>query len=249
MCEERMSTAIIVQARTGSTRLPGKVLKLLGERAVLEHVLSRLKNVKSADTICVATTTAGGDDAVVDVAGRMGVAVYRGSETDVLARYHGAATMVDADVIIRVTSDCPLIDYSVVEQLIALRKEAAADYASNGLLRIDWPHGLDCEVFTRHMLERAMVSTNDPYDHEHVTPWIRTRGATTRRHLPGPGLPVSEQRWVLDYPEDYAFLLHLYSFFPTGEAPLKWQQIWKIVQEHPEVSSINNHLRRRALPQ
>lgn len=243
-----MSTAIIVQARTGSTRLPGKVLKPLGGRPVLEHVLSRLKNAKSADTICVATTTAGGDDAVVDVAGRMGVAVYRGSETDVLARYHGAATMVDADVIIRVTSDCPLIDYSVVEQLIALRKEAAADYASNGLLHIDWPHGLDCEVFTRQILERAVTATNDPYDREHVTPWIRTRGAATLRHLAGPGLPVSEQRWVLDYPEDYAFLTRLFSVFTGGEAPLRWQQVWDVVQEHPDVSSINSHLRRATLP-
>ena len=168
----------------------------LGGRPVLENVLSRLKNVKSADTVCVATTTAGHDDAVVDVASRMGVAAYRGSETDVLGRYHGAAAMVDANVIVRVTSDCPLIDYSVVEQLIALREEASADYASNGLLRIDWPHGLDCEIFTRKMLESAVTSTDDPYDREHVTPWIRTRGAVTRSHLPGPGAPVSEQRWV-----------------------------------------------------
>ena len=220
----------------------------LGGRLVLEHVLSRLKNVKTADTICVATTTAGNDDTVADVAGRMGVAVYRGSETDVLDRYHGAAAMVDADVIIRVTSDCPLIDYSVVDQLIALREEAAADYASNGLLRIDWPHGLDCEAFTRQMLERAVASTIDPYDHEHVTPWIRTRGAQNRRHLPGPGLPVSEQRWVLDYPEDYAFLTRLFSFFPAAEAPLKWQQVWEVVQQYPDISSINSHLRRTALP-
>jgi spore coat polysaccharide biosynthesis protein SpsF (cytidylyltransferase family) len=220
----------------------------LGGRPVLEHVLSRLKNVQDVDTICVATTTTGHDDAVVDVAKRMGVAVYRGSETDVLARYHGAAAMVDADVIIRVTSDCPLIDYSVVDQLIALREDTAADYASNGLLQIDWPHGLDCEVFTRRMLERAVVSVSDPYDHEHVTPWIRTRGAEIRRHLPGPGLPISEQRWVLDYPEDYAFLTRLFSFFPAAEAPLKWQQVWQVVQEHPDISSINSHLRRAALP-
>lgn len=220
----------------------------LGGVPVLEHVLSRLQNVKSADTVCVATTTASHDDAVVDVAGRMGVAVYRGSETDVLGRYRGAAAMVDANVIIRVTSDCPLIDYSVIEQLIALRDETAADYASNGLLRIDWPHGLDCEIFTRKVLESAVASTSDPYDHEHVTPWIRTRGAATRCHLPGPGLPVSEQRWVLDYPEDYAFLTRLFSFFPAAGAPLKWQQVWEVVQKHPDISSINSHLRRAALP-
>jgi spore coat polysaccharide biosynthesis protein SpsF (cytidylyltransferase family) len=221
----------------------------LGGRRVLEHVLLRLKNVKSAQTICVATTIADNDDAVADASDRMGVPVHRGSETDVLARYHGAAAMVDADIVVRVTSDCPLIDYSVIERLIALRNEMAADYASNGLLQMDWPHGLDCEVFTREMLERAMTSTDNPYDHEHVTPWIRTRGAATRQHLRGPGLPVSEQRWVLDYPEDYEFLTRLYSFFPAGEAPLHWQQIWGIVQKHPDVSLINRHLRRAALPQ
>jgi spore coat polysaccharide biosynthesis protein SpsF (cytidylyltransferase family) len=177
----------------------------------------------------------------------MRVAVYRGSEDDVLSRYQGAAAKIGADVIVRVTSDCPLIDFSVIERLIALRADAGADYASNGLTKIDWPHGLDCEVFTREMLDAAVTSTRDPYDHEHVTPWIRTHGAVTRRHLPGPGFPASDQRWVLDYPEDYDFLKRLFSLFPA-EAPLKWEQVWQVVQDHPEISLINAHLRRTALP-
>ena len=220
----------------------------LGEQRVLEHVLSRLQNVTNAQILCVATTDMQKDDPVVHVAERMGIAVYRGSEADVLSRYHGAAEMIAADVIVRVTSDCPLIDPTVVGRLITLREDAKADYASNGLLRIDWPHGLDCEVFTRQMLDDAIAETSDPYDHEHVTPWIRTRGAATRLHLPGPGSPVSEQRWVLDYPEDYAFLQRLFSLFPAGEAPLKWEQVWEIVQGNPEICSINSHLRRTALP-
>lgn len=219
----------------------------LAGRTVLEHVLSRLKNARSAQTICIATTTERHDDPLEEIADRMQVAVYRGSESDVLGRYQGAAAMINADVIVRVTSDCPLIDYSVVERLIALREESAADYASNGLDKIDWPHGLDCEVFTRNMLENAVASTNDPYDHEHVTPWIRTQGAASLRHLPGPGRPASDQRWVLDYPEDYAFLKRLFSFFPA-DAPLKWERIWEIVQGYPDISSINRHLRRTALP-
>jgi spore coat polysaccharide biosynthesis protein SpsF (cytidylyltransferase family) len=243
-----LNTAIIVQARAGSTRLPGKVLMPLGGRPVLEHVLSRLRNVRNAQTICVATTTSRQDDPVADVTDRMQVALHRGSEADVLGRYHGAAAMTEADVIVRITSDCPLVDHSVVERLIALREESAADYASNGLRHIDWPHGLDCEVFTRHMLENAIVSTKDPYDREHVTPWIRRRGAATLRHLPGPGLPISEQRWVLDYPEDYDFLRRLFSLFPSEKPPLKWEEVWQVVQRHPELSSINSHLRRSALP-
>jgi spore coat polysaccharide biosynthesis protein SpsF (cytidylyltransferase family) len=216
----------------------------LGGRRALEHVLARLKNAKAVQAICVATTTATRDDAVAEIAEGMQVAVFRGSEHDVLSRYHGAAAMVGADVIVRITSDCPLIDYSVVERLIALRADSGADYANIGL---DWPHGLDCEVFTRQALENAVASTDDPYDREHVTPWIRTRGAATQLHLPGPGLPASNQRWVLDYPEDYDFLKRLFSLFPA-EAPLKWEQVWQVVQDHPEISLINAHLRRTALP-
>lgn len=243
-----MKTAAIVQARMGSTRLPGKVLMPLGEKPVLSHVLTRVRRASRVNVICVATTTEPADTAVSELAQSLEAIVFRGSESDVLGRYLGAARMVEADIILRITADCPLIDCSVLDQLLSLRMERNADYASNGL-SLDWPHGLDCEVFTRGVLEAAAAATDDPYDREHVTPWIiREHDAVLPCHLRGPGKPVCEQRWVLDYPEDYIFLQQVFSLFSGGESPWAWDQIWRVVQKHPEISAINAHLRRTALP-
>lgn len=238
---------MIAQARTGSSRLPGKVLKPLAGRPVLAHVLTRAGKAAKVDAVCVATTVEIEDDPVVEIAKGLGVPFFRGSEADVLGRYAGAADMMKADIVVRVTCDCPLIDPAVIDGILQLRAERDADYACNGL-ELDWPHGLDCEVFTRAMLDAAAKSTDDAYDREHVTPWIRTRGGQLKLHLPGPGRPAADQRWVLDYPEDYHFLRELFALFPGSEAPLAWQDVWNVVQVHPSLSSINQHLRRNALP-
>jgi spore coat polysaccharide biosynthesis protein SpsF (cytidylyltransferase family) len=242
-----MKTAVIAQARTGSSRLPGKVLKPLCSRPIIEHVLLRAHAAKNIDAICVATTIEKSDDAIAEIAERLGIPVFRGSEVDVLSRYVSAAEMINADVVIRITCDCPLIDPAVIDSVVTLREQKNADYASNGGA-LDWPHGLDCEVFTRAMLDSAANSARDPYDREHVTPWIRNHGAQTTCYLPGPGKPVSDQRWVVDYPEDYEFLCRLFAFFPEKRPPLTWQEIWAVAQQHPELSAINAHLRRQALP-
>lgn len=242
-----MTTAVIVQARTGSSRLPGKVLKPLGGRPVIEHVLSRAQLAKQVDKVCLATTEMVSDDPVAAVAKDLGYAVFRGSVDDVLSRYAATAAMAGAKLIVRITGDCPLIDPAVIDRLIELRADKNADYASNGLTGIDWPHGLDCEIFTREMLDAAVASTENTYDREHVTPWIRTRGAKSKVHLPGPGAPASEERWVLDYPEDYSFLTKLFALFPE-EPPLSWESILEISAKHPELAVINAHLRRTALP-
>jgi spore coat polysaccharide biosynthesis protein SpsF len=238
-----VTTVVIAQARAGSSRLPGKVLKSLAGRPVLAHVLARAGIAKRVDAVCVATTVKAEDDLVAEVAQGLGVAVFRGSETDVLGRYVGAAELTAADIVVRITCDCPLIDPAVIDQAVGLRAERDADYVCNGL-EFDWPHGLDCEVFTRAMLDAAASATDDAYDREHVTPWIRTRGARLKLHLPGPGRPAADQRWVLDYPEDYEFLSRLFALFPSGQAPLAWQDVWTAAQRHPEIASINA-LRRR----
>ncbi len=230
-------TAIIVQARRGSSRLPGKILQRLNGKTVLEHVLERLHKVKNADMVVVATTTQPADDEVATLAQRCGATVFRGDEHDVLSRYLGAARAVDADVILRVTSDCPLIDPELCEAVIAARGNSDADYTSNNMPRL-FPHGLDCEAFTRTALEMAARDATSPYDREHVTPWMRRAPELRRSNVIGPGWPARLQRWTLDYPEDLDFFRKLFALFPDGHIPT-WQEALSIIGTSPELSLAN----------
>jgi glutamate-1-semialdehyde 2,1-aminomutase/spore coat polysaccharide biosynthesis protein SpsF len=237
-------TVCIVQARVGSTRLPGKVLEQLGTVAVLEHVLRRCQAIEGVDTVVCATVDGPDGDAVADLAEKLGVTVYRGSESDVLARYQGAAHEVGADIVLRVTSDCPLIDPEVCGALLKLRAEAEADYAANNMPP-SWPHGLDCEAFTVAALDEAAATATEPGDHEHVTPWIRRNRAYRRVNLAGPGGELTEQRWTLDYPEDLAFLRAVYDRLPGGGPCPSWRAVAAIVAREPALSQINEARRQR----
>jgi spore coat polysaccharide biosynthesis protein SpsF len=236
--------ACIVQARVGSTRLPGKVLEMLGEAPVLEHVLRRCQAIPGVDDVICATVEGSDGDAVAELAEDLDVAVYRGSERDVLARYHGAAHAVGAEIVLRVTSDCPLIDPDVCAAVLKLRAEAEADYAANNMPP-SWPHGLDCEAFTIEALDEAAATATAAEDHEHVTPWIRRNRAFHRVNLPGPGGELTAQRWTLDYPEDLAFLRALYERLPSGCAGRSWRAAAEIVSREPELVLINEARRQR----
>ena len=237
-------TACIVQARVGSTRLPGKVLETLGDAPVLEHVLRRCQAIEGVDEVVCATVDGHDGDAVAALADQLDVAVYRGPECDVLARYHGAAHAVGADVVMRVTSDCPLIDPEICAAVLKLRLEAGADYAANNMPP-SWPHGLDCEAFTRDALEEAAATATAAEDHEHVTPWIRRNRAYHRVNLSGPGGEIVAQRWTLDYPEDLAFLRAVYERLPTGCVGRSWRAALAIVDREPQLALINEARRQR----
>jgi spore coat polysaccharide biosynthesis protein SpsF len=231
-------TACIIQARLGSTRLPGKVLEPLGAASVLEHVLLRCRAIDGVDQVVCATVEGVDGDAVASAAEMLDVAVYRGSEKDVLARYHGAAHMVDADVVMRVTSDCPLIDPEVCAAVLKLRADAGADYAANNMPP-SWPHGLDCEAFTIEALDEAAALAVLDEDHEHVTPWIRRNDAYQRVNLAGPGGRLTTHRWTLDYPEDLAFLRAVYERLPAGGASRSWRAALAVVDREPQLTLIN----------
>lgn len=237
-------TACIVQARIGSTRLPGKVLEMLGEASVLEHVLRRCEAIEGVDEVVCATVAGKDGDAVASLAESLDVAVYRGSERDVLARYHGAAHAVGADVVLRVTSDCPLIDPEVCAEVLKLRADAKADYAANNMPP-SWPHGLDCEAFTIAALDEAATTAIAAEDHEHVTPWMRRNRAYRRVNLTGPGGDLAAQRWTLDYPEDLAFLRAVYERLPHGGAGRSWRTAADIVRREPQLALINEARRQR----
>jgi UDP-2,4-diacetamido-2,4,6-trideoxy-beta-L-altropyranose hydrolase len=230
-------TAIIVQARLGSSRLPGKILQKLGARTVLAHDIERLRRVAGADVVVIATTDSPKDDAVAEAARAYGAVVFRGDEQDVLSRYLGAARLVDADVIMRVTSDCPLIDPDICAAVLALRARTKADYATNNMPRL-YPHGLDCEAFTRDALERAAREAVSPYDREHVTPWLRRQPGLRRANLVGPGWPANQQRWTLDFPEDLTFFQGVFAELPQDRLPT-WQEVLSLLGKRPDLLAPN----------
>jgi UDP-2,4-diacetamido-2,4,6-trideoxy-beta-L-altropyranose hydrolase len=239
-------TVAIIQARFGSTRLPGKVLKPLGSiqggnGIVLDHAIQRCRAIPSIDAVVIATTDREEDGAIVAAAERAGALVHRGSAEDVLSRYAGAAKRAGADIVLRVTSDCPLIDPGICDRTIRLRAEKGVDYAANNMPRL-YPHGLDCEVFTREALDRADCAATAPYDREHVTPWLRRAADITRTSLIGPGWPAVQQRWTLDFPEDYDFLAALFPLLPQDRIA-GMDEVLGILAAHPEIVAINAHRR------
>ncbi len=177
-----MVTAVIVQARMGSSRLPRKVMRMLAGRTVLRHVLTRCRAIPAADVVVCAVPDDEASAPLEAVAVECGTEIFRGPEMDVLARYLGAARAVDANIVMRVTSDCPLIDPAICGEVLALRERERADYAANNAPR-SFPHGLDCEAFTTAALAESDTNTQVASDREHVTPWLRRAPHLKRANL------------------------------------------------------------------
>src|SRR5215813_1256921 len=166
-----LKISAIIQARMGSTRLPGKVLMNIGGRSALARVVRRLSRATLIHHVIVATSDLPADDAIVKECARLAVACFRGSESDVLDRYYWAAKANDASAVVRITSDCPLIDPQLVDETIQAFETAQADYASNVIPRT-YPRGLDTEGFTTEGLAWAWLEAREPHQREHVTPFF-----------------------------------------------------------------------------
>jgi len=233
-----MRTAIIVQARMGSSRLPGKVMKELGRRTVLAEVLTRCRSVPGVDVVVCAMPDEASSAAIAQEARSAGAVAVLGPETDVLARYALAAREVSADVVMRVTSDCPLIDPSICAEVLALRAAQDNDYAANNLIRT-FPHGLDCEAFTATALSRAAAEARDAYAREHVTPWLRVAPGLSRANLAAADPRWADERWTLDYPEDLAFMRAVFAELPAGPACTSAASVHAVLAAHPEFRAIN----------
>jgi len=233
-----VTTAVIVQARLGSSRLPGKVLRPLGRRTPLAYVLARCARIPGADAVVCAVPESAENDAVAAHARECGAIVVRGSETDLLDRYLRAARMVRATRVMRVTSDCPLIDPAVCGEVLAALAEASADYVCNNLPPL-WPHGLDCEAFPAALLAIAAREATLPGDREHVTPWMRRHPNVRRLSIDGPGGGVERHRWTLDHPEDYAFFRALWDAMGERAGQAGWREIAAVLDRHPEIAAIN----------
>jgi spore coat polysaccharide biosynthesis protein SpsF len=167
-----MKIVATIEARMTSSRLPGKTLLPAAGMPMLEHLVRRLRAVPSIDAIVLATTVNAADAPLVELANRLGIAAFRGDEDDVMQRVIDAAAFVNADVVVEITGDCPIIDPEIVEQTIRMFKAHRADYVSNALVR-SYPDGMDTQVFRLETLRRSAAMTNDRLDREHVTLHIR----------------------------------------------------------------------------
>lgn len=241
-----MKVAIIIQARMTSTRLPGKVLMDLGGRPALAQEIRRISAMKEANEIMVATTTLPTDDPVEALAQREGVRCFRGDELDVLSRYVGAARAARADIIVRITADCPLIDPAESDRVVRALKDGDVDYASNGIRRT-FPRGLDTEALHRDVLERVFRLGKSSEAREHVT-WFIHRGR--------PELFVtrsvedvddnSDLRWTIDTPEDLTMARRIYEDLGLNDRPLAYREILAHVRAHPDIAAINANVQQKA---
>jgi spore coat polysaccharide biosynthesis protein SpsF len=221
----RRSTLCVVQARTGSTRLPGKVLQELGCRPLLRFMLDRLSDLR-VDELVIATSTLDRDDAVVDVAFDAGRQVVRGSELDVLDRFVEAVDTFPADHVIRLTADCPLADPVLIEAVIARHLDRGADYTSNVFPRT-FPRGLDCEVMTAAALRTAHAEATDPAEREHVTPFLYRRPERFALANMRNDVALGREGWTVDTAEDLAFVRSIVD--RMDDDSFSWREAWATV--------------------
>lgn len=233
-----MTSAVVVQARMTSTRLPGKVMLPLGGKTVLEHVLERCLAIPGVGAVCCAVPDAPESAPLVETARKAGAAVYQGSEADVLDRHYQAARMVSAEFVLRVTSDCPLTDPEVCGRVFDLVRGGGADFACNNMPP-SWPHGLDCEAVSMVWLERAWREAAKQFEREHVMPWIRTHPDVAKANLVGPGGGTEDNRWTLDDPSDYAFFEAMWQRLPQGKAGWSYKVPLAIVARESALAAIN----------
>ena len=235
----------IVQARMGSTRLPGKVLKDLDGETALARVLARVRRAAMIGEVLVATGDSPGDDVIVTECKRLEARVFRGDENDVLDRYYRAAKFSKGEIVVRITADCPLIDPQIMDETVNQFLKERPDYASNALIRT-FPRGLDTEVFSLQTLECAWRESSEPYQRAHVTPYIYQHPERFKLLAVQGDRDYGGLRWTLDTTEDLEFLRAVYARF-GGRDDFGWQDVLALLEREPGLSLINRHVAQKAL--
>ena len=236
--------AAIIQARMGSTRLPGKVLIDIQGKPVLEHVIERVRKSRLVDDIIIATTDNEQDKAIIDFAKARGLYYYAGSEDDVLDRFYQAAQKFGAETIVRITPDDPFKDPEVIDKVIGyyLANKDKLDYVSN-TIKPTYPEGLDVEVFSFVALERAWREAKMPSEREHVTPYIWNHPELFRLANIENDKDLSHLRWTLDYEEDLRLVREIYARLYHGQVFLM-KDILALLRVEPELARINQGITR-----
>lgn len=235
---------IVIQARVGSTRLPGKVLLPLAGAPLIVRMVERIRPIRTAAQIVVATTTDPADDGLAALCRAQGIEVYRGHPSDCLDRHYQAARSYGAEIVAKVPSDCPLIDPAIIDRVFELYSQAGCDYASN-LHPASYPDGNDCEVMGVMALAAAWREARLDLEREHTTPflWERPERFRLANHRWTDGCRARDysmsHRWTLDYPEDYEFIRAVYEDLYPGDPRFGLEAILTLLERRPELHAIN----------
>lgn len=236
-------TVAIIQARMSSSRLPGKVLEPLLGRPLIQFMIERVRRARRVDAVLIATSTEASDDRLVGVLRDVGVDVFRGPLHDVLARYVGAARAGHAQLVVRLTGDCPLIDPDLIDAVVALLIKQGAQYASN-TAPPRWPDGLDVEAMTIEALEAAASDATLASEREHVTPFLRHHADRFRQASLSSAIDLSGLRWTVDHPDDLDFVRHLLAAAGVRDATAFDRfDLLRAIEREPSLLSINRHER------
>jgi len=233
-----MNVLCVLQARVSSTRLPGKVLKPILGQPMLARQIERVRRASAIDGLTVATSDQPSDDAIAELCTSLGVACFRGSLADVLDRFYRAAQPHRPRHLMRLTGDCPLTDPTVLDALIELHLAGGYDYSSN-VIRRTYPDGLDAEVFTYPLLERAWREARTPREREHVTPFMYETGLDIKHGSLEDATNRSAMRWTVDYPEDYDFACRVFEALYPLDPAFGAADVHRLLLAHPEIAAIN----------
>lgn len=241
-----MKVVIVIQARMGSTRLPGKVLKKILDKPMLWYLIDRVSRVEFAHEIVVSTTINPADDSIVDFCKDVGASCYRGSEHDVLSRYYETAKQHNADCVVRICSDSPLVDPFVVDKLIKIftKGKGEYDYVSN-TLEESYPVGLHTEVFSIGALENSHSNATDPVEREHVTPYIYRNPNIFKLNSVALDVDLSNYRWTVDYPEDFKLVKNIFENIYPSKTDFDMFDVVNYLKHNPEIASINGNFKKK----
>lgn len=245
-----MKVVCLVQARVGSTRLPGKILKEICGKTILHHEIDRLKKCKEIDEIVIATTDKEDDDKIVNEAKKLSVKYFRGSENDVLSRFYYSAKENNADIIVRVTSDCPCIDFEILDKMLIYfkekYKEKQVDYLSNTIKRT-YPRGYDIEIFTFSALEKSYINAKKEYEREHVTPYIYDKTNNFLKLSFENKDDYSEYRVTLDTIEDFIVIKNIFENLYYKNPYFKLNDVVQYLNDNLHIVDINKHIEQKKL--
>lgn len=235
--------AAIVQARMGSTRLPGKAMKVLRGKPMLWHICDRLKYSRKITKIIIATTFKEDDKVIVNFSKEMETDAFCGSSEDVLDRYYQSAKFFNVEHIVRITADCPLIDPVIVDEIVDCYQAKDSDYVSN-TINPSYPDGLDTEIFSFKTLERAWGEAEKPSEREHVTPYICNHPEIFNIYNYTNDADYSHMRWVLDEEADYKFIAEVYKRLYREGGIFYMDDVLDLLAKHPELNDINKKIKR-----
>jgi spore coat polysaccharide biosynthesis protein SpsF len=248
--ESGMKIVATIEARMASSRLPGKVLFPLAGEPALVRMVERARRSRSLDAVVVATTSEPSDDPIADLCARKQIPCFRGSQEDVLSRVRLAAESAQAELIVELTGDCPLIDPAHIDGMVALYLSGGYDYVYNRLHR-GYPDGLDCQVFSLEALARVDALASDPIDRSHVSSYFYRE--PDRFRIGGPRLGESDEEFwpdlaiTLDEEGDYRLLARIYAELFPGRPEFSAVDVLRLLRKHPEWLDLNRGVRRKEL--